>query len=140
MSQAESAVSSAVGRMLGQLQRLNTTVTARVRVETESVPTPGSLTPNFAPSNFAPAAFSLTSTFDAPAMSRTLEAQAEAAQMSAAGFRTAIATALRDERKKSDNEPQVVKNYYFTITAAPNVPTEKQIVKQLRFADSLYGE
>lgn len=145
MSRAQGIVTSAVANMLAQLNRLNTTVTARVRVETDKVPSTNDITPNITP-NFAP--FSTFSTFDAPEftaltfdapMATTFDAQASAAGEALAPWGRSILKTLREERSDV-NSGGVTKNYYYTINAAPNVPTEKQLVKAQRFNDNLYGE
>lgn len=141
MAIAEDTVAGAVQSMLAQLSRLNTTVTTTININRNETtrrktivepPQTGRNMPFMDVHAPVPVGIDIGETprrFDVRA--------AGASQQSVNWGRTAVR--VIEDSRSSDNRG-VVKNYEFNIEAAPNVPTEKQIIKQQRKADALYGD
>ena len=144
MSRAYSTVSSYVSSMLSQLRRLNTTVTTTHRIQrVVTGPSPSEVVPNFTPNSFGTfsamvgqaatlAAAAAASEFSTMAAADPYRTMAGSADLS---WGRAAASAVSESRKETEKPAKV---YNITVTAAPNVPTERQIVDQLRYADILY--
>ncbi|MEU4726538.1 hypothetical protein AB0G06_43665 [Nonomuraea dietziae] len=137
MRQAQQAVSSGVQDILSQLEQLNQTFTTNIVVNITENRTSngGGDEENIAPNGGAMSMMAMDSEMVEPmALSAPMEQQAQAAEAI-----MTYARALRDRPAATaagSSQPQKV--YYFTINAAPNVPTEEQLRKQLAYADALY--
>ncbi|MFC9974303.1 hypothetical protein ACFVH6_25705 [Spirillospora sp. NPDC127200] len=138
MSQALGAVRSAVSEMNSLISSLNRTVTTRVNiVKSESTQPSSAPTPRGFTANGLAEPMAAVTPFATP--QTQLDVQAAGTSSALAGWRNLATTAAREGRKNRTTVAGPEKVYNVTIQAAPTIPTEHQIVKQLRFADALYG-
>ncbi|WP_431911720.1 hypothetical protein [Nonomuraea jabiensis] len=144
MSQAEQAVTSAVQNILAQLESINRTFTTNivVNVTRNEDGGGGDEGGNFAPNSFAPDGGFAPMLMSAQAvepmalstMATPFEAQAQTAEAI-----MSYARAMRDQPAMAGSGgSQAQKVYNINVYAAPNVPTEEQLRKQLAYADALY--
>lgn len=143
MSRARGVVSSAVGSMLAELNRLNTTVTATVNINRNETTRKKTIVepPSKARDLPNPSSIEFPSPVRLDALAglpRQFDARAVGASGSIAAFNRTSVRTIREERGSAGSS--VVKNYEFNIEAAPDIPTAKQIIKQQRKADALYGD
>ena len=138
MRQAENTVSRAVSNMLSQLQRLNTTVTTTINInrnETTRKRTidegDGKNLPG--PKPFAPRG---ATAFEPPA--RGVDVAMATVGRTISRWKNSAASLVKETAPAESGGTS--KNYTFNNTiVGDQVPVEKKLVKQLRFADALYG-
>jgi hypothetical protein len=135
MSQAQREVSSGVRDILSQLEQLNRTFTTNIVVNIERNETEGSGGGGSGGEGpfSAPMALSPLGAEPVSALAVPLTAQADLAEQMESYART-----LRGRRADAVERPTTQRIYNITINAAPNVPTEEQLRKQLSYADALY--
>jgi hypothetical protein len=136
VQEAQSAVASAVSEIVSQLEQLNRTFTTNIVVNVTRNEEGGEGEANFAPNSFTPDGFAPMLMAAEPVALAAASPLAEQAQ--AAEAIMTYARAMKAGPQVATDKPTVQKVYNFTINAAPNVPTEEQLRRQLAYADALY--
>lgn len=138
MSSALSTVTSYVSRMINELSKLNRTFQGPKITAPQQVGGSGG-------GSVGPSSVEGVSLMTVPAEPVLLAAEAAPSTMAAAstlaqsigGYASALTSARTSTPATSGTTPQKV--YNITVNAAPNVPTEEQLRKQLEYADTLYS-